>query len=283
MDDAMISVERMTRDIRAAAMTLTAREARFLVDAYYQMQEDRLRAASRVDRMEESGEPHATISWLNAQSSTLEQQIKGALDRYSGAHPVGIWARSIKGIGPVLSAGYLANLDITRAPTAGHFWAACGLVPGRDRRKRGVKIEGMWNPALKRLAFLTGESFKRLSPDDEDAFYRRIYDKRKAYEVAKNEAGDYADQAAAALKEKDYGKDTKALTFYAAGKLPPAHIDRRAARYAAKLFLAHLHEVWWRHEHGTAPPYPYPMPYAVAHMGHGHKINPPQMPDAPTS
>lgn len=268
-------VARLSRDLRKAAETLSDQEARYLVDAYYQMQKDRIRSALRIKTIERdaSGEPHAVLSWLGDQSSTLEQQIKGALDRYSSAHPVGAWMKSIKGVGPVISAGYLANCDITRLKTAGSMWAHCGVAPGKDRRVKGEKMP--YNGSLKRLTFLVGESFKRLSSDDEDAYYRHVYDVRKAYEARKNEAGDYAEQAALALTQKRFGEETQARAHYQAGRLPPARIDLRACRYAAKLFLAHLHQVWWRHEFGEDPANPYPLPYAIAHLNHAHVINPP--------
>lgn len=227
----------------------------------------------RVRSMTESEEPHAVLSWLGDQSSTIEKQIRGALERYAKAHPVGVWMMSIRGIGPVISAGLLANIDITRSETVGDLWAYSGVAPGRDRRKRGEKSN--WNPAMKRLAFLIGESFKRTSPEHEDAYYRHVYDTRKAYEQQKNAAGDYADQAQAALEGKKYGADTTALAYYSQGQLPPGHIDRRACRYAAKLFLAHVHEKMWRNHYGEDPPLPYPVPYAIAHLGHAHKIDPP--------
>jgi hypothetical protein len=48
-------------------------------------------------------------------------------------------------------------------------------------------------------------------------------------------------------------------------------LHARAKRYAVKLFLAHLHEVWYREHYKTAPPIPYP----IAHLGHAHYIAPP--------
>lgn len=265
-NEIVVSVERMKKDIREASTILSAKEARFLVDAYYQMQEDRRRAASRADALRQSGEPNSVISWLKTQSQTIENQVRVALDRYSAAHPVGQWMRSVRGIGPVISAGYLANLDITRAPTAGHFWSVCGLVPGRDRRVSGQKIT--WNPSLKRLAWITGESFKKLSPDDPQNYYRIVYDKRKKYEMAKNERLEYAKTAAEIIARIKLRKDTEAYKAYAVGKLPLGHIDRRSARYATKLFLAHLHEVWYRHHYKKDPPLPYP----IAHLNHAHTL-----------
>lgn len=274
----LTSIQRMSRDIRAAAETLSDLEARFLVDAYYQMQEDRIRASHRALRMSapqtehEAIEPNNVIAWLAEQSLTLEQQIKGALDRYTQSKPIGKWMRSHKGIGPVISAGYMANIDITKANTAGKIWKYCGVAPGFDRRARGERLSH--NPALKRLAFLTGESFKRLSPKDEDAFYRHLYDRRKAYELAKNENGDYADQAAQTLASKKIGRETEAHKAYSQGKLPLARIDLRACRWTTKIFLSHLQEVWWEMETGAKPP----KPFALSVLGHGDYIPPPNWP-----
>ena len=247
-------------------------EARFLVDAYYQQQEDRIRSAHRSRQMGESGEPNLIFDWLGSQSAVLEQQVKGALDKYTQSRPIGEWLRGIKGIGPVIAAGFIANVDIQVANTAGKLWAYCGVAPGKDRRKRGEKMT--FNPSLKRLTFLTGECFKRLSSDDADAYYRHVYDKRKAYELRKNEAGDYSDLAERSLAEKKFGKETEAYKMYAQGKLPLARIDLRSSRYAAKLFLSHMHEVWYEMEFGAKPP----QCFAVSVLGHGDYIPPPNWP-----
>ena len=53
--------------------------------------------------------------------------------------------------------------------------------------------------------------------------------------------------------------------------LSPGHIHSRAKRYAVKLFLAHMHEVWWWLREGEAPVLPYP----IAMLDHAHKIDPP--------
>jgi len=265
-DTAMIEpIRRLTTDERKAAVTLGKDEARFLVDAYYQMQDARIRADGQVRSM--SDEPHATLEWFGAMNSTLEQQIKGALDKYSMATPVGEWMRRQKGIGPVIAAGFLAHLDITKANTAGAFWSFAGLDP-RVEWKKGEKRP--WNASLKTLCWKLGESFVKVS-GHEDAYYGKIYADRKALEMQRNEAGEFAAQAEAKLAKYKIGKSTDAYKAYSVGKLPPAHIHARAKRYAVKLFLAHLHEVMWRDEYETEPP----LPYAIAHLDHVHKIDPP--------
>lgn len=259
-------IQKLTKDIKEAAYILSSDEARFLVDSYYQMQDNRIRAAGQIRSMTESGEPNEVLQWLLSQNTTLENQVKRALDAYSGSNHVGQWARNQKGIGPVIAAGLLAHIDIHKAPTVGHIWSFAGLDPNA-KWKKGERRP--WNAQLKVLCWKAGQSFVKIS-GDENALYGQIYKKRKEYEVAKNEAGDYADQAKAKLENFKIGKTTDAYKAYSKGILPPAHIQARVERYTVKIFLSNLHEVWYFHEFGELPP----KPFAIAHLGHGHKIEP---------
>ncbi len=259
-------VLRMSRDIRAAAATLTTMEARYLVDTYYQMQDARIRDAARIRQQSETEEPHSTLAWLYEQNETLESQIKGALGKYAAAHPVGSWSQSICGIGPVISAGLLANIDMTRAPTAGALWKYAGLDGFSKKPEKGVKFSH--NRDFKTLcAFKIGESFVKVQSNKNDV-YGKVYAERKRLEIECNEAGVYADQAKAKLDAFKIDKTTEAYKHYSSGKLPPAHIHARARRYAVKLFLSHLHEVWHWHAFGEEAP----KPYAFEHLGHAHLI-----------
>ena len=261
------SIQRLTLDLRKAARTLSTAEARFLVDAYYAMQRDRIRAAHQNRTLEAGGEPHDVMSWLAEQRELLENQVRGALDAYSGGQITGIWARSITGVGPVIAAGLLANIDINKAPTVGHIWRFCGLDPTVTWDK-GTKRP--WNGSLKRLCWLLGESFTKVSGRDSDV-YGQVYKARKEREIERNEAGEYAEQAATSLAAKRFGAETDARKHYEAGRLPPARIHLRAQRYAVKLFLSDLHCVWFWTTFGTLPP----KPYVVSHLGHAHYTMPP--------
>lgn len=264
---AVESVERLTKDLKEASRTLTSAEARYLVDAYYSMQKQRVRAANQIRALSQSGEPHEVIRWFEANADLLEAQVKRALDAYSNASPIGLWAKSIYGIGPVITAGLLAHIDVERAPTVGHIWRFGGYDPT-------VKWEAgerrPWNAALKTLYWKIGESFKKFSGRPE-CFYGLVYVERKRQEVERNEAGVFAGQAAATLAARPRHKQ-KAI--YAAGKLPDGRLDLRAMRYAVKLFLAHYHHVAYEVHYKTPPP----KPYVIEHMGHVGYIAPPGWP-----
>lgn len=256
----LTAITSLSRDLKRAAASLTEAEARYLVDTYYSLQDQRKRADNQIRALNETGEPHEIIVWQAANYRKLEQNIAKALDAYSAAQPLGEWARSIIGIGPVISAGLLAHIDMQRVRTAGQIWRFAGLDPSVQWEK-GQKRP--WNAELKTLCWKIGESFVKVS-GNEGSFYGRIYSQRKALELQRNEAGEFADQAKAKLERFNIGKSTEARAWYEAGKLPPAHIHSRAKRYAVKLFLAHYFETGYALIHGETPP----KPYVIEHMGH---------------
>jgi hypothetical protein len=255
----MEPIARLTKDLAVAARTLNDTEARFLVDTYYQFQDDRKRANNQVRALGEAAEPNSVLVWLASQSTTLENQIKRALDQYTQAHVMGAWMREIVGIGPILSAGLLAHIDIAKAPAVGHIWRFAGLDP-TSKWGKGEKCP--WNSQLKKLCWLIGESFVKVKAHEDDV-YGKLYDERKKYEAAKNDAGEYAEQAAALLAVRPTHAQK---ATYALGRLPDGHLHMRAKRYAVKQFLSDLHGAWYRTHFGTEPPLPYP----IAILGHAH-------------
>lgn len=258
-------IQKLTKDLKEASYRLSDQEARYLVDAYYTMQDNRIRSAAQVRETTKTGEPNSVLVWLETENRRMENEIKKALSYYTDAHIIGEWMKSIKGIGPVISAGMLAHIDIHKAPTVGHIWSFAGLDP-RAEWKKGQKRP--WNAQLKVLCWKAGQSFVKVS-GDESAFYGQIYKNRKAYEMERNERGDNAAAAAKVLEKKNIGKDTEAYRHYSAGKLPPAHIQARAERYAVKFFLSHLHETWRKAEGLDVP-----KPFAISHLGHAHYVGP---------
>lgn len=260
-------IQKLTKDIKQSAVLLDKAEARYLVDTYYQFQNYRIAAAAQVRATDESGEPNGVIEYVFQELKVMENEIKKALKAYAENDRTGEWAMSITGIGPVIAAGLLAHIDIEKAPTAGHIWNFAGINPNMSWGK-GEKRP--WNAKLKVLCWKIGQSFVKVSNNDNDV-YGHIYKERKEYESAKNEAGEYAGQAENKLATTKIGKDTEAYKWYSQGKLPPGHIQQRAERYATKIFLSHLHEVMYINHYHEKPP----KPFAIEHLGHAHKIDVP--------
>ena len=262
-DDSTEVVRRLNKDLREKAKHMSRQEARYIVDTYYALQAYRIRTQAQNRQAGKEAESSHCIAFLFSQTEDLEARAKSMLDIWTKEHPMGVWARRYKGVGPCISAGIIAHVDIERTPTMGNLWSFAGLDPTK-KWKKGERRP--WNASLKVLCWKLATSFVKQDPAE--SFYRRVYDDRKAYETAKNTAGDYKEQAAAALVAKKIGKDTVAYQHYSEGRLPPGHLHARAMRYTAKMFLGHWWQTYFEMHTGRAAP----RPYAIEHMGHAHVV-----------
>lgn len=296
MTEALIPLTLADLDLRRSASTLGDREARYLVDLYYSMQDQRKRCANQMLALGAGNEPHAMIQWSTDTFLTVEKSIKGAMESYALAQRPGAWAMSIRGIGPIIAAGLLAHIQMApwrcvqrtgpkdgctpEAPhgpgcaprftrTAGAVWRYAGLDPTSKWEKGKVRP---WNARLKRLSWIIGDMFvkHRNHPSD---FYGKLYDQRKVLELERNDAGNFADTARRTLEERAI-KDKKLKTTYESGKLPLGRLELRARRWAVKIFLAHYHHVAYECYFGEAPP----KPYVIAHLNHAGMIEVPNWP-----
>jgi hypothetical protein len=263
-----LAVRLSRADARDMLTGLGAREVRYLVDLYYQMQDYRTSTANQIRAAEAAEEPARSIRWAHGQMDLFERNVQRLMDAWSTSSRAGRWARSQKGIGPVLAAGCLATFDATK-PTVGAWWRFAGLDPTLVWAK-GQKRP--YSARAKVLAWKIGDSFVKVS-GREDAPYGAWYRERKAYELARDTDGDNADTARLTL---DSGriKDAATRKRYETGHLPDGRIDLRARRWVAKLFLSHLHWVMWEDRTGSPPP----APYGIGILGHAHLIAPPGWP-----
>ena len=266
----IVELDRLTQEVRDQAAKLGPKEVRFLVDTYYQLQERRKGSANQERSLVESEEKNVLVGYFVKLDAYSEKKIKQMLQAYAEGKQDASWAMSIRGIGPVIAAGLAAHIDISMAPTVGHFWRFAGLDPPLTWDK-GQKRP--WNANLKTLCWKIGESFVKVKNHESD-IYGKIYDTRKRLEEERNEAGLFADQAKAKLERYKIDKKTEAYKAYSKGKLPPGHIHSRAKRYAVKLFLAHYHHVSFELHYGKPPP----KPFVIEHLGHAHYKAPPNWP-----
>ena len=122
---------RLTKAMKAEAASMGRDEARYLVDAYYQIQDYRKSTANQVRAGQQAVDapPMDVIGWLAGHMGGLEGRIAALLKAWALEQPVGAWSMSITGVGPIIAAGLLAHIDIRKAPTAGHVWRFAGLDP----------------------------------------------------------------------------------------------------------------------------------------------------------
>jgi hypothetical protein len=260
-------IGKLSKDVREAGSVVTREEARELVDLYYRLQKDRIVLGNQSSALTKAGRPTTVVDFFMEQFGSLERQMVTVLDKFSMSSEVGEWSREQLGIGPVIAAGFLAHIDIEKAPTVGHIWRFAGLDP-TVKWEKGQRRP--WNADLKVLCWKAGESFKKVS-GREDALYGQMYRQRKAYELERDARGGNAETAARTLEEKKI-KDPATKATYESGHLPAGRLDLRATRWAVKLFLSHWHHVAFVEEYGENPPKPYIL---TQDGGHAHYIAPP--------
>lgn len=377
----------------------------YLIDQYYQSQDYRIKAENQSRSLMQgydiSDEEHSLFIDKNLQIAQNQEKLNFKyLDILTNEIPICRWLRSIKGIGPVLSAYLYATLDVTHAQYATNFLSYAGLNDnnnpwlGKEKASKLVKdiikerkvkfdtlvselrdfgitdkkikdvvklakkddidfesvckifgfISGMdgytyfdginyilfyeyihtlinsdyvgdwtfhkvsentsrsfetivkgtktnadrktskktylsvddlisylskppYNLDLKKKCFMIGKIF--IFNKNRGSLYGKIYTQRLLDETAKNERGEYADQAAKLLEEKNYG-DNDTYKCLSQGKLSNSHLTARARRYAVKLFISHVHEAMYYAEYHTTPP----TYYCIEYQGHHDYIAP---------
>jgi hypothetical protein len=259
--------QRLSKDLRDASRMVSEAEARFLVDLYYRVQKFRVNTSNAVKQIGRSktDEPADVLKFFLGQEQTFEAMIKDSLTRYVKANNKGSALLSAYGIGPIITAGFLAHVDMSKSPTAGSLLRFAGQDPDIVWSK-GQKRP--WNNRLKVLCFHSGNSFIKFKANKND-MYGRLFDPRRNYEIERNENGELAPQAKAKLEKFNISKSTAAYHWYSQGKLPPGHINARVRRWIVRHFVSHIHDVWYFMDNGEFCPHPYMSIMNRAHTAWG--------------
>jgi hypothetical protein len=264
-----MGLSKLNKDLKLAAKTLSDHEVRYLVDTYIQMQKRRIASNNAAKAIAKEGEPNNSLVFITHQNELLEDQVRTFLRSYAQSTVVGKWCLSNLGIGEVVTSGLIAFIDIKKAPTTGHILRFAGQDPTIVWEKGKLRP---FNARLKVICYYAGLGFRYVC-NKQDADYGKLYKYRKAVETARNENGDFAEQAKTILVTKNFRDDTKAKEVYLTGKLPPAHLDARARRWAVRIFLSHLHEVMYWNHYGIVAR----RPYSFDNLHHPHVIAPPHL------
>lgn len=258
-----------SKDIRSLYVTFDQNSVRELVSTYYRIQTDRIAIAAQARELKEAGSPSELAEYLSDQLKYMESSLIKPFQHFIETFKVGRWAVSQYGIGPVITAGLISNIDITKAHTAGSVWRYAGMDPTVVWEK-GQKRP--WNAELKVLTWKVGQSFMKFSGRDQ-CFYGKLYLQDKDRRKAINESGGYAKRAEHILQTKKFRQNATRKKLEQ-GMLSDAHIDAQARRFAAKIFLSHFHTVWYEDYHTqlNGTPVRAPRPYIIEHGGHSHMI-----------
>lgn len=150
-DVADVGLVKLSKDLKASVGLLGRNEVRFLVDFYYDIQANRIRSAAQVREAAKArggAEPNKLLDWCETNFQVFENLIKSALNAFTKEYTVGLWCQSICGIGPVIAAGLLAHIDITKCSSYGSIQRFAGLDatvdwPSTEDAKKWVKEQGI--------------------------------------------------------------------------------------------------------------------------------------------
>lgn len=165
-------------------------------------------------------------SWANFQ--TIEHDLTKQINAELAQHPWHAWLKNIKGVGPIIEASIIGELDgaiyghieegeekKTKSPLLGYgrkfestadLWSYAGFsVKDGKAVKRKVGEKSTWNKYLK----LTMYKFA-VSQIMAKGTYRELYDQRKVYDAQLHP------------------------------ELKPIHIENRSRRYIIKKFLSDI-------------------------------------------
>lgn len=122
----------LSKKTKESAAVVTDKQARLIVDNYYQTQKYRMKIANQIRAVSQGfddvaeGETPA-IAWLLADVKNRENQIKLMIQEYAKNNPVCQWAMQIKGIGPVFAANLWSYIDMEKCFHANQFISYAGL------------------------------------------------------------------------------------------------------------------------------------------------------------
>lgn len=228
------------------------------VDQQYDDDHDKMELIRAVLKKKSKEEPEVLCKYVESivESDGCPKEIDGVSIKQKKAQKVSFYQLSLVAEQTKWSVSYLNKTALDEKKgyiTKEKLIAACSKIP--------------YNKDLKKLCYIIGDCFVKQC-NKPKSLYGRLYKERKAYEIAKNERGEYAEEAKRALASKNFTKDVKEV--YESGKLPLGHIENRARRYAVKIFIAHLFEAMYFFEYDKKAPDPYPLSY----LGHVDYIEP---------
>ena len=300
--------------------TISDYEARYLVNNYYSIQKYRIQAMNQArkvldptlhpefsitnlrekypnmedDQLLSMIEPHNLSQYIGENMELMEKLMADQLGEYAMSKPCGRWLRSLTGIGPILSAGLLANIPMEHDIYDKPYGKKNRKIIGRRRVASAVQLQRFagydptitwnagevrpFNATLKTLFYKCGESFIKTKSK---SFYGPYYDQKRQELDKLNEEGFFKEYAINEYQKRYSNKAIRGRVededfetnaeVYASGKLPKSHIYARCRRHIIKLFISHVWQVFYEntfHEESARP-------YAIEHLGHCHYIAPP--------
>lgn len=185
---------------------------RILVDLRQTIQKSRIQFSNRlsaIDRGTDSGDG-ALYERYHERFEAIEKALDKDIAALGSKEPIIDLMTEVRGVGPLLAAKVVSQIDIARPQSVSALWRYAGFGVVEGKREKPVKGEKLhYNRTLKTACYLVASSFlKSNSP------YRALYDRsRERYEQTR----------------PDWTK---------------LHRHHAAMGYMVKIWLSHVWETW---------------------------------------
>lgn len=256
---------------------ISREQVRLLVRLFYMHQNTRVRMNNQIVAYSKTypKEDHDSLTHIYAQERILEGEIEKIITIYYMKHDFKWFFEQTVGVGPILSALLLSNIDITKADTHGALWRYAGLI--NEVWEKGQKRP--WNAALKTACWKIGQSFIKFS-DLPSCDYGKIYLSQKDEYWRRNLDGRHKVRAIEISKTRDMNK-LAIGKFYYQGKIDPVLMKQELERVAAEKAAIKAQKATLKAQNiklNTLPPFPIPtitLENVLAKNGNGLPMLPP--------
>jgi len=158
---------------------------RWLGETYYDHQLYRMESDARIREADKLNLPNALLTWYSEQQSNVEKTMKAMLSRYTEKESsgMGMWARNVVGIGPIISAMLLALIDMNISTNPSKIFRYFGLDPSSKwlgREKAEVALRGIMEKNNLRANALDDAAVRVIAVAlgrNQDAFLRQAHNK----------------------------------------------------------------------------------------------------------
>jgi hypothetical protein len=124
----------LNKDMREVVKLMSKKQIAIIVRSYYDWQERRIQVQGQLRSL--TDEPNTLIHWLNKQAEDLEANLAKILASYAESDNLATWMMTIRGIGPIIAAGFVSKIDFEKAHTAGAIQRLVGYDPSITWRSR---------------------------------------------------------------------------------------------------------------------------------------------------
>jgi len=153
---------------------------RFMVDSYYQYQNNRIANDNRIRSIEQGFDSEfdarntEALRWLSESNYTMEKTLKKILEKYVLSTKVGRWLNDIVGIGPVISAGLISYFEPEKwMKTFNSFCSYAGLNDNNVKwlgTKKAILVVKEEKEKLSAICEKRAKKFTSLSGTDHEIY-----------------------------------------------------------------------------------------------------------------